>query len=97
MQGTQVWSPVQEDATCLGATKPTHDNYGTWALELGHSNEAPEQPKINKLINNNNNNKKHSHSQQNWRQETHDTKVFAPLLCQIQNPRRVSIFSKNAE
>ena len=29
VEGTQVWSPVQEDPTCLGATKPVYLNY--WA------------------------------------------------------------------
>ena len=27
MQGTQVQALVQEDPTCLGATKPVHHNY----------------------------------------------------------------------
>ena len=27
MQGIQVWSPVQEDSTCLGATEPERHNY----------------------------------------------------------------------
>ena len=30
MRGTQVWSLVQEDSTCCGATKPLHHNY--WNL-----------------------------------------------------------------
>ena len=30
MQGTQVWSPVQEDPTCHKATKPMHHSY--WSL-----------------------------------------------------------------
>ena len=33
MHGTQVWSLVQEDPTCNGATKPLHHNYSAWALE----------------------------------------------------------------
>ena len=33
MQGTRVWSLVQEDPTCHGATKPMHHNYWTCTLE----------------------------------------------------------------
>ena len=33
MQGTQVWSLVQEDPTWRGATKPMHHNYWACALE----------------------------------------------------------------
>ena len=33
MQGIQVQSPVQEDPTCHGATKPMSHNYWTCALE----------------------------------------------------------------
>ena len=33
LQGTQVWSLVQEDPTCRGATKPVHRNYWARALE----------------------------------------------------------------
>ena len=32
MQGTRAWSPVQEDPTCRGATKPVCHNY--WACDL---------------------------------------------------------------
>ena len=30
LQGTPVWSLVQEDSTCLGATKPVCHNYWAW-------------------------------------------------------------------
>ena len=33
MQGTWVWSLVQEDPTCLGATRPLSHNYWACALE----------------------------------------------------------------
>ena len=38
MQGTQVWSLVQEDATCRGATKPVRHNYWACALEPASHN-----------------------------------------------------------
>ena len=47
MQGTQVRALVQEDPTCLGATKPTRDNYWDCALDpvlhnkRSHNNEKP--------------------------------------------------------
>ena len=34
MQGTQVRSLVQEDSTCLGATKPVRHNYWACVLQL---------------------------------------------------------------
>ena len=33
MQGTRVWSLVQEDSTCHGAAEPVHHNYWAHALE----------------------------------------------------------------
>ena len=36
MQGTWVWSLVQEDSTCCGATKPLHHNHWACALEPTH-------------------------------------------------------------
>ena len=38
MQGTRVWSLVQEDPTCCGATKPVHHNYWVCALEHASHN-----------------------------------------------------------
>ena len=38
MQGTWVWSLVQEDPTCRGATKPVHHNYWACALEPASHN-----------------------------------------------------------
>ena len=38
MQETQVWSLVQEDPTCLRATKPECHNYWACALKPGNSN-----------------------------------------------------------
>ena len=35
MQGTQVWSLVQEDTTCCRAAKPVRHNYWACALEPG--------------------------------------------------------------
>ena len=34
MQGTWIWSLVQEESTFLGATKPIYHNYGAWVLQL---------------------------------------------------------------
>ena len=34
MQGTRVRALVREDATCCGATKPLHHNYGAHVLQL---------------------------------------------------------------
>ena len=34
MQETQVQSLIQEDPTCLRATKPIHHIYGAWVLQL---------------------------------------------------------------
>ena len=48
MQGTWIWSLVQEDPTCHGATKPVHHNYWAWALEPSSHNywaHAPQLPK----------------------------------------------------
>ena len=50
MQGTWVQSLVQEDSTCLGATKPTRHNGSLRALEPvlynkgSHCNEKPKHP-----------------------------------------------------
>ena len=50
MQGTWVQSLVQEDSTCLRATKPTRHNGSLRALEPvlynkgSHCNEKPEHP-----------------------------------------------------
>ena len=38
MQGTRVWSLVQEVPTCHGGTKPVHHNYWACALEPMHHN-----------------------------------------------------------
>ena len=38
-QGTWVWSLVQEDSTCCGATKPMHHNHWACALEPRHRNK----------------------------------------------------------
>ena len=38
MRGTQVWSLVQEDPTCCGATKPVCRNYWACALEPASHN-----------------------------------------------------------
>ena len=55
MQETQVWSLIQEDPTCLGATKPGHRNWAcageprgcscrAWALQSSCSQqEKPQQ------------------------------------------------------
>ena len=48
MQGTQVWSLVQEDPTCRRATKPVHQNYWARALQLMSHNywaHVPQQLK----------------------------------------------------
>ena len=42
MQGTQVWSLIQEDSTCCGATKPVSGNY--WDCALGHWATATVNP-----------------------------------------------------
>ena len=34
MQGTQVWSPIQENATCHGEAKPMSHNYSAHMLQL---------------------------------------------------------------
>ena len=39
MQGTQVWSLVQEDSTCCGATKPVYCNY--WPCVLSPHTPEP--------------------------------------------------------
>ena len=44
MQKTQVWSLVQEDSTCLGATKPVYHNYWACALEPGSHNYCAQVP-----------------------------------------------------
>ena len=36
VQGTRVWSLVQEDPTCCEATKPVRHNYWACALEPAH-------------------------------------------------------------
>ena len=42
MQGTSVQSLVQEDSTCLGATKPVnHSDWGLQALSLSLQQEKP--------------------------------------------------------
>ena len=47
VQGTWVWSQVEEDSACFGATKPVCHNYWASALEpvlcnkRSHSNEKP--------------------------------------------------------
>ena len=43
MQGTWVWSLVQEDSTCCGATKPLYHNYWTCTLLPVLCNEKPPQ------------------------------------------------------
>ena len=40
--GTQVWSLVQEDSTCRGATKPVHHSY--WARMLSSLALPQEKP-----------------------------------------------------
>ena len=42
MKGTWVWSPVQKDSTCLGATESMYQNYRSPnALQPMHCNEKP--------------------------------------------------------
>ena len=38
MQGTQVWSLIQEDSTCQVGMKPVGQNY--WAHALEHTNRT---------------------------------------------------------
>ena len=38
MQRTWVWTLVQEDPTCRGATTPVHHNYWAYALERASHN-----------------------------------------------------------
>ena len=38
MQGIMVWSLVQDDPICWGATKPVCHNYWAWTLEPVHCN-----------------------------------------------------------
>ena len=38
MQETRVWALIQEDPTCLRATKPVGHNYWACALELRNRN-----------------------------------------------------------
>ena len=48
MQGTWVWSLVQEDPTCWGAAEPVHRNFWGWALEPALCNKRShhkEKPK----------------------------------------------------
>ena len=67
MQGTQVWSLVWEDSTCLGATKPMDHNYwsprtyslcsttrGATSIRRLHTSVKTQhnQNKINKIIKN---------------------------------------------
>ena len=46
MQGTQVWSLVQEDPTCRGATKPMHHNYWACTLEPRSHNYWAHVPQL---------------------------------------------------
>ena len=50
MQGTQVWSPVQEDSTCNGATKPVHHNYWAFTLEPTSHNHWARMLQLPKLM-----------------------------------------------
>ena len=50
MQGTRVWALVQEDPTCLAATKPMRHNYWACALEPVSHNYWAHVPKILKPV-----------------------------------------------
>ena len=45
MQGTRVWSLVQEDPTCRGATEPVCHNYWACALEPASHNYWAHAPR----------------------------------------------------
>ena len=46
MQGTRVWSLVQENPTCCGATKPVHHNYWACTLEPASHNYWANVPQL---------------------------------------------------
>ena len=46
MQGTWIWSLVQDDPTCRGATKPVHHNYWACALEPMSLNYWAHEPQL---------------------------------------------------
>ena len=46
MQETQVWSLIQEDFTCIKATKPAHYNYWACILEPGSQNYWAQELKL---------------------------------------------------
>ena len=50
MQGTQVWSLVWKDSTCLGATKPMCHNYWASALETVSCNYQAHTPQLLKPV-----------------------------------------------
>ena len=50
MQGTQVWSLIQEDPTCLRATKPVRHNYWACALEPASHNYWARVPQLLKPV-----------------------------------------------
>ena len=50
MQGTPVWSLVQEDLTCLRATKCVSHSYWACAPESGSCNNSAHEPKLLKPV-----------------------------------------------